>query len=163
MEPSLTASFSKFALLLLDEVAGPLQYHQLTAIEMSAITTQTEFSNFPRTVLYSSSLKGTRGAAAEDLRGNNARKDSLITFGERNISNKDISILVEQLPVALPSHQDVLLLFGPRQSYTLTSDWPIPTPQLPGELVVKVRAIGLNPFDWKSAYVVPRQVLLSRF
>ena len=53
----------------------------------------------------------------------------------------------------VPEIQTVLLLRAPRQSYQLSHDHPVPRVQGDSELLVKSRAIGLNPIDWKSPYV----------
>ena len=36
-----------------------------------------------------------------------------------------------------------------------TQDYPVPLPKTDDELVVEIRAIGLNPVDWKSMYACP--------
>ncbi|KAJ5805123.1 Polyketide synthase enoylreductase [Penicillium riverlandense] len=46
--------------------------------------------------------------------------------------------------------QTVLLLKGVREQYTLVNDHDIPSVSNPGEVLVKVLAIGLNPIDWKA-------------
>lgn len=51
-----------------------------------------------------------------------------------------------------PQTQTQLLLHEPGQPYELSEGQKIPDMQ-PGELLVQVHAIGLNPIDWKSAYV----------
>lgn len=71
---------------------------------------------------------------------------------EEELCEKSISVPAQESSILLPQYQNVLLLFGPRQPYTLTGEWPIPTPRTSTELVVKIQAIGLNPFDWKSVY-----------
>ena len=52
--------------------------------------------------------------------------------------------------VDVPSLQDVLLLHEPRTDYQLTSDYPVPTLQRGDEVLVRTKAIGLNPIDWKA-------------
>lgn len=47
--------------------------------------------------------------------------------------------------------QDLLLLHGPRQKYTLAKAQDIPTLQDDREILIQVLAIGLNPVDWKGA------------
>lgn len=47
--------------------------------------------------------------------------------------------------------QDLLLLHGPRQKYTLEKAKDIPEPRGDDELLVQTLAIGLNPVDWKGA------------
>jgi NADPH:quinone reductase-like Zn-dependent oxidoreductase len=47
--------------------------------------------------------------------------------------------------------QDVLLLHGPRQKYSLEKAKEIPELQKDDEVLVQVLAIGLNPVDWKGA------------
>lgn len=51
--------------------------------------------------------------------------------------------------------QQVLILNGPKEDYTLKVDHDIPTLGRPDEILVKVLAIGLNPIDWKAPYAVP--------
>jgi len=52
----------------------------------------------------------------------------------------------------LPLQQDVALLQAARQRLVLTQAYPVPLPKTDDELVVEIRAIGLNPVDWKSMY-----------
>lgn len=47
--------------------------------------------------------------------------------------------------------QDILLLHGPRQKYSLAKAQDIPTLKDDREILVQVLAIGLNPVDWKGA------------
>ncbi|KAK4554152.1 hypothetical protein LTR86_008679 [Recurvomyces mirabilis] len=47
--------------------------------------------------------------------------------------------------------QDILLLHGPRQKYSLERSKDIPELQGDNEILVQVLAIGLNPVDWKGA------------
>lgn len=47
--------------------------------------------------------------------------------------------------------QDILLLHGPRQKYSLAKAQDIPTLRDDREILVQVLAIGLNPVDWKGA------------
>jgi len=47
--------------------------------------------------------------------------------------------------------QDLLLLHGPRQKYSLEKSKDIPELQGDREILVQVLAIGLNPVDWKGA------------
>ncbi|KAI9172802.1 flavin-binding monooxygenase [Paramyrothecium foliicola] len=46
--------------------------------------------------------------------------------------------------------QTVLLLHGPRQPYQIAKEHPIPSLQNDFEVLVRVKAIGLNPIDWKA-------------
>ncbi|KAI4755820.1 GroES-like protein [Aureobasidium sp. EXF-3400] len=50
----------------------------------------------------------------------------------------------------LSSQQDVALLHTARQRLVLTQAYPVPLPNTEDELVVEIKAIGLNPVDWKS-------------
>ena len=50
----------------------------------------------------------------------------------------------------LPFNQTAALLHAARQPFVLTPNYPIPYPKKADELVVEIRAIGLNPVDWKS-------------
>lgn len=47
--------------------------------------------------------------------------------------------------------QDVLLLHGPRQKYSLEKAKDIPELRGDDEILIQVLAIGLNPVDWKGA------------
>ncbi|OQD75473.1 hypothetical protein PENDEC_c007G03598 [Penicillium decumbens] len=51
---------------------------------------------------------------------------------------------------ALETRQKVLLLKGAREQYTLVDDHTVPSILHPGEILLKVLAIGLNPVDWKG-------------
>lgn len=57
---------------------------------------------------------------------------------------------VAMAPVAVPESQTILLLKGPRQPYELVEGYPIPELNARSEVLVKTRAIGLNPIDWKA-------------
>ncbi|OJD36028.1 alkanesulfonate monooxygenase [Diplodia corticola] len=46
--------------------------------------------------------------------------------------------------------QDVLLLHGPRQKYSLEKAKDIPSLKSDDEILIQVLAIGLNPVDWKG-------------
>lgn len=50
----------------------------------------------------------------------------------------------------LPLQQNVALLHAARERLVLTEACPVPYPTNDDELVVEIRAIGLNPVDWKS-------------
>ncbi|KAJ5784869.1 Polyketide synthase enoylreductase [Penicillium pulvis] len=50
----------------------------------------------------------------------------------------------------LEAKQRVLLLKAAREQYTLVDDHHVPSILHPGEVLVKVLAIGLNPIDWKG-------------
>lgn len=56
----------------------------------------------------------------------------------------------EFLRLASPQ-QDILLLHGPRQKYSLERARDIPELRGDSEILVQVLAIGLNPVDWKGA------------
>lgn len=47
--------------------------------------------------------------------------------------------------------QDLLLLHGPRQKYSLEKSKDIPALEGEREILIQVLAIGLNPVDWKGA------------
>ncbi|KAJ5547973.1 Polyketide synthase enoylreductase [Penicillium frequentans] len=51
---------------------------------------------------------------------------------------------------SLEAKQRVLLLKAAREQYTLVDDHHVPSILHPGEVLVKVLAIGLNPIDWKG-------------
>ncbi|THW17036.1 GroES-like protein [Aureobasidium pullulans] len=50
----------------------------------------------------------------------------------------------------LPFQQNIALLHAARERLVYTQDYPVPLPKTDDELVVEIRAIGLNPVDWKS-------------
>jgi hypothetical protein len=50
----------------------------------------------------------------------------------------------------VPATQDTLLLHGPKQDYILAKQEPVPQPRNEREILLKVRAVGLNPIDWKA-------------
>ncbi|TIA66453.1 GroES-like protein [Aureobasidium pullulans] len=52
----------------------------------------------------------------------------------------------------LPFQQNIALLHAARERLVYTQDYPVPLPKTDDELVVEIRAIGLNPVDWKSMY-----------
>jgi NADPH:quinone reductase-like Zn-dependent oxidoreductase len=41
-------------------------------------------------------------------------------------------------------------LHGHRQRYILVDDWPLPRLEKSNEVLIRIKAIGLNPIDWKS-------------
>lgn len=57
---------------------------------------------------------------------------------------------VRMAQIAVPESQAVLLLKGPRQPYELVENYPIPELHGGSEVLVRTRAIGLNPIDWKA-------------
>jgi hypothetical protein len=68
------------------------------------------------------------------------------------------------MPRTRPKVQTQLLLHKPHQPYELYHEASIPTLEF-GELMVEILAIGLNPIDWKSAYVkrlVSSHILLTQ-
>ncbi|KAI4720538.1 GroES-like protein [Aureobasidium sp. EXF-10727] len=50
----------------------------------------------------------------------------------------------------LPLQQTVALLKAARERLVPTQAYPVPSPIKDDELVIEIRAIGLNPVDWKS-------------
>ncbi|KAJ9145401.1 Zinc-binding dehydrogenase [Pleurostoma richardsiae] len=54
-----------------------------------------------------------------------------------------------QIP-EVPETQTVLLLHAPKERYQVTQDFPVPEFSHDRELLVRTRAIGLNPIDWKA-------------
>ncbi|KAL9044844.1 MAG: hypothetical protein Q9214_002046, partial [Letrouitia sp. 1 TL-2023] len=46
--------------------------------------------------------------------------------------------------------QEILLLHGPRQKYSLETNGQIPELRSDREILIQVVSIGLNPVDWKS-------------
>ncbi|KAJ5925200.1 hypothetical protein N7454_007839 [Penicillium verhagenii] len=67
------------------------------------------------------------------------------------LSNKEkIEERIPTLKTPLEGKQRVLLLKAAREQYTLVDDHHVPSILHPGEVLVKVLAIGLNPIDWKG-------------
>ncbi len=50
----------------------------------------------------------------------------------------------------VPNSQIVLLLHAPKQPYRVTAGFAVPSFVHDRELLVKTRAISLNPIDWKA-------------
>ncbi|KAI9650665.1 hypothetical protein NHQ30_000685 [Ciborinia camelliae] len=48
------------------------------------------------------------------------------------------------------SHQEALLLHGPKQRYAHATEQPIPSLKDDREMLVAVEVVGLNPIDWKA-------------
>lgn len=71
-----------------------------------------------------------------------------------NGNTKSIDTVVHtpetMIPVPVPKTQTILLLYGPKQPYKLVEDYPVPKLQTESEVLVRTRAIGLNPIDWKA-------------
>jgi hypothetical protein len=55
----------------------------------------------------------------------------------------------------IPSQQQALLLYRPKQPYQEISNHPIPAIRDDRELLVRNMVIGLNPIDWKAPWVSP--------
>jgi hypothetical protein len=79
------------------------------------------------------------GLAKIDVNGTNG------TNGHHNSHNDDEFLRLDQ------PQQDLLLLHGPRQKYTLEKAQGIPELRGDDEILVQTLAIGLNPVDWKGA------------
>lgn len=62
----------------------------------------------------------------------------------------------------IPETQSVLLLHGKGQPYQVHEGGELPQLAF-GDLLVEIHAIGLNPIDWKSAYVKLGRRLLQRY
>ncbi|KAF9637277.1 putative zinc-binding dehydrogenase protein [Lasiodiplodia theobromae] len=50
----------------------------------------------------------------------------------------------------IPTTQTVLMLYQPRTRYALTPKHETPSLHFDDEVLIKVKAIGLNPIDWKA-------------
>ncbi|KUI64322.1 hypothetical protein VM1G_11124 [Cytospora mali] len=73
------------------------------------------------------------------------------TTGTGTNTNSNDTVTPETMKqVAVPDTQTILLLYGPKQPYKLVEDYPVPKIQSESEVLVKTRAIGLNPIDWKA-------------
>ena len=49
----------------------------------------------------------------------------------------------------VPLTQKILLLHAAKQDYQLLEGYPVPTLRA-NEVLIKAKAIGLNPIDWKA-------------
>lgn len=67
----------------------------------------------------------------------------------RRSQNKASEDAVEEI-AAVPPSQTVFLLHGPREEYRIVDDFPVPTLISIDEVLIKTKAIGLNPIDWKA-------------
>lgn len=76
---------------------------------------------------------------------NTRKMQSLQTQGEENDATGHMK---QQQKV--PSSQVALLLHGPREAYQLVHSYPLPAFTQNNEVLIRTRAIGLNPIDWKA-------------
>lgn len=79
-----------------------------------------------------------------------SRKTKTPVNDDTNSNNDTTGTPTSMTPVTVPQTQTILLLYGPKQPYTLVRDYPVPKLQAESEVLVKTRAIGLNPIDWKA-------------
>jgi NADPH:quinone reductase-like Zn-dependent oxidoreductase len=85
------------------------------------------------------------GLAKIDVNGSNGTSGTNGINGHHNSHNDDEFLRLDQ------PQQDLLLLHGPRQKYTLEKARGIPELRGDDEILVQTLAIGLNPVDWKGA------------
>ena len=88
---------------------------------------------------------GNGNSSQPSTNGDYNKANGHITNGRSTRSDDD-----EFLRLSSPQ-QDVLLLHGPRQKYSLEKARDIPELRGDDEVLVQVLAIGLNPVDWKGA------------
>ncbi|KAJ5758714.1 hypothetical protein N7520_005870 [Penicillium odoratum] len=67
-----------------------------------------------------------------------------------NTNTEEQKPAIPNTPQPVEAKQRVLLLKAAREQYTLVDDHHVPSILHPGEVLVKVLAIGLNPIDWKG-------------
>ena len=72
--------------------------------------------------------------------------DTPYTNGLTQVNHKGDDFIRLEAP-----QQDVLLLHGPRQKYSLEKAQSIPELRSDREILIQVLAVGLNPVDWKGA------------
>ncbi|KAK4141027.1 chaperonin 10-like protein [Dichotomopilus funicola] len=84
----------------------------------------------------------------DDLHG--PGKLPLRTKSETADSTAGVNTPLSSNPLAIPDTQTVLLLHATRQPYVLQDGYPVPASQHDREVLVRNRAIGLNPMDWKA-------------
>ncbi|THX59243.1 GroES-like protein [Aureobasidium pullulans] len=85
----------------------------------------------------------TIGLSQIETEVSNSQNDSNAT--EEKVRRAD-----SPLENGLPFQQNIALLHAARERLVYTQDYPVPLPKTDDELVVEIRAIGLNPVDWKS-------------
>jgi NADPH:quinone reductase-like Zn-dependent oxidoreductase len=85
------------------------------------------------------------GLEKVDVNGSNGTNGTNGINGHHNSHNDDEFLRLDQ------PQQDLLLLHGPRQKYTLEKAQGIPELRGDDEILVQTLAIGLNPVDWKGA------------
>ena len=73
---------------------------------------------------------------------------------------KDDGFQRESGELELPNTQSALLLHAIRQPYEYSSAYSIPLTKHDHEVLVKVKAAGLNPIDWKAPSVYPETFYL---
>ena len=88
---------------------------------------------------------GSNGANGNEKSHNSSSSVTTASTTGSNATGED-----EFLRLAKPQ-QDLLLLHGPRQKYSLEHAQDIPELRGDNEILVQVLAIGLNPVDWKGA------------
>ena len=72
------------------------------------------------------------------------------TFSSKSHAKKKRLRADSPLENDIPFEQNIALLYAARQPLTLTPGYSVPTPKTDDEIVIEIRAIGLNPVDWKS-------------
>ena len=92
----------------------------------------------------------SNGDAENDLVHRQKASTNGITNGDRSEANgSSLESNDEFLRLSKPQ-QDVLLLRGPAQRYSLEQAQDVPDLKDDREILVQVLAIGLNPVDWKG-------------
>ena len=88
------------------------------------------------------------------------------TAAEKNTSQDHLQSHenTQESPIFTPdSKHEQLLLYEPKQEFTLVKDGSIPQLQDEREMLIKVTVLGLNPIDWKGPYdSFARQISASR-
>lgn len=95
----------------------------------------------------------------------NKRKSKAPTVRSASVSTAvvDAASAMASSP-AVPETQSVLLLYAPKQPYNLVENYPVPNLKNGDEVLVRTRAIGLNPIDWKAPdynFAIPELPYLS--
>ncbi|KAK3705880.1 hypothetical protein LTR37_013033 [Vermiconidia calcicola] len=91
---------------------------------------------------------GTKAPEESDSKANGHQVNGTVNGHSSGSSHRSFDD--EFLRLSSPQ-QDVLLLHGPRQKYSLEKAKDIPELRGDDEVLIQVLAIGLNPVDWKGA------------
>ncbi|KAH7325605.1 chaperonin 10-like protein [Stachybotrys elegans] len=81
--------------------------------------------------------------------GNDSASRSAASLEKHRSKLSSEKIVIETRPSSPPRTNPALLVVGKRQ-YDIQESYPFPTLAHEGEVIVRTKAVGLNPIDWKS-------------